>query len=516
MQGQFSEPRPLKPAALQSIWLFQESLLNDLGPAASFIAAGFNLKFDVQQFEQEAWRILDEVEHQLGWMYEVLHTDGNSRGRLNYMVWSEIFSCSECSGEINFVSEALESETGKARDSFPCPHCGFQLNKDRLERCFVTKLDPVTQEPWKRIDLRPVFINYSIGRISYERPVTKDDLDILAQIYKLPYPHEVPSLIFPVENMYHGSRIEPKGFKSAHHFYFSRTAHALGMLWRLASEVSEKNASLARALKFWLDSHFVNLSIENRYRPGVSYPYNLLSGVYYVSSMICEADYLKAYANKLKRISSAFSQCSAFSSSNAAITTGDCASLSVPNESIDYIFTDPPFGANIFYADLNLLVESWHGVISDSANEAIVDSAKKKGVNEYQNLMRHCFSEYSRVLKPGRWMTVVFSNSSNSIWRAIQEAMGASGFVVADVRTLDKQQGSYRQVTSTAVKQDLVISAYKPTKELQRQFDIGESSAESAWAFAREHLHNAPRFVGNANVIEIVAERTPQMLLRNP
>jgi hypothetical protein len=110
-------------------------------------------------------------------------------------------------------------------------------------------------------------------------------------------------------------------------------------------------------------------------------------------------------------------------------------------------------------------------------------------------------------------MTVVFSNSSNGIWRAIQEAMGAAGFVIADVRTLDKQQGSYRQVTSSAVKQDLVISAYKPTEELENRFEIGQSSSEGAWAFVREHLHNVPVFVGRSNEVELVVERTAQMLL---
>ena len=58
----------------------------------------------------------------------------------------------------------------------------------------------------------------------------------------------------------------------------------------------------------------------------------------------------------------------------------------------------------------------------------------------------------------------MFHNSKNAVWNAIQEAMLAAGFIVADVRTLDKQQGSYRQVTSSAVKQDLVISAYAPDK----------------------------------------------------
>ncbi len=149
---------------------------------------------------------------------------------------------------------------------------------------------------------------------------------------------------------------------------------------------------------------------------------------------------------------------------------------------------------------------------TDATPEAIVDQARKKGLNEYQELMRRCFEEYSRVLKPGRWMTVVFSNSSNGVWRAIQEAMGVAGFVVADVRTLDKQQGSYRQVTSSAVKQDLVISAYKPSEALEKKFVLGTTTEETAWAFVREHLSNVPKFVGRASEGEIISERTPQML----
>ncbi len=152
------------------------------------------------------------------------------------------------------------------------------------------------------------------------------------------------------------------------------------------------------------------------------------------------------------------------------------------------------------------------GVMTASANEAIVDQGKKKGVHEYQELMRQCFDEYHRVLKPGRWMTVVFSNSSNGIWRAIQEVMGTAGFVVADVRTLDKKQGSYRQVTSSAVKQDLVISAYKPTEALSHRFELGHASADDAWAFIKEHLGNVPVFVGRSNEGEVVAERTAQLL----
>jgi len=196
----------------------------------------------------------------------------------------------------------------------------------------------------------------------------------------------------------------------------------------------------------------------------------------------------------------------------SVVTTGDCASIPVAANSIDYIFTDPPFGHNFAYAELNFIVEAWHRVFTNTSQEAIVSPHQRKGVLEYQDLMRCCFEEYQRVLKPGRWMTVVFSNSSNAVWRAIQEAMGTAGFVVADVRTLDKQQGSFNQVHGVSVKQDLVISAYKPTAALAQRFSLGTVTVDAVWAFVSEHLRNVPVFVSRTGEADVISERTPQML----
>lgn len=167
-----------------------------------------------------------------------------------------------------------------------------------------------------------------------------------------------------------------------------------------------------------------------------------------------------------------------------AIATQDLASVGMQENSIDYIFTDPPFGENIYYSDLNILVESWHHVITANATEAIVDRVKDKTLLDYQRMMTDCFRNYYRVLKPGRWMTVEFHNSKNSVWSSIQEALQSVGFVIADVRTLDKKQGSFQQVTSGgAVKQDLVISAYKPNGGLEDRFKIEAGTEDGVWYF---------------------------------
>ena len=145
------------------------------------------------------------------------------------------------------------------------------------------------------------------------------------------------------------------------------------------------------------------------------------------------------------------------------------------------------------YSELNFIWEAWGKVFTNNTSEAIMSKTQRKGVVEYQELMTQCFSENFRILKPGRWMTVEFHNSKNNVWNAIQESLMREGFIIADVRTLDKKQGSFKQVTTTtAVKQDLVISAYKPKDEFRQRFLQNAGTTETAWDFVRQHLSNIP------------------------
>lgn len=502
---------------VQPEWGVRKVVLNDLGPAASFIASGYNLPFDLDQFDLEARRVLAELEDELGWMYECLHADGKTKGRINYTVWSEILSCAECAGDVNFVRNALDPETKRIANEITCPHCGAVATKEQMDLRFETFADPATGELARRPLREIALINYTaLGRV-WERVPTDGDIELARRIASMPPPADLPMQSLPDSQMSRVGRMRTTETRAVHHMFLSRPAHALTALWRKAQAIDDPSA---RRMVVWFAEQAIwSMSVLNRFRPtGYSQVSQYLSGVYYVASQTAELSpwYIlfdtQKRSTKINRLAAAFTPMPT-RSSVAAIQTGDCASIAIPDKSIDYIFTDPPFGENIYYADLNFLVEAWHGVTTESSGEAILDRVRGKGVNEYQELMRRCFNEYYRVLKPGRWMTVVFSNSSNGIWRAIQEAMGTAGFVVADVRTLDKKQGSFRQVTSSAVKQDLVISAYKPTEALTHRFELGHATADSAWAFVKEHLGNVPVFVGRASEGEVVAERTSQMLL---
>ena len=197
-----------------------------------------------------------------------------------------------------------------------------------------------------------------------------------------------------------------------------------------------------------------------------------------------------------------------FEVGDVCISTNSLTETSVEDNSIDYIFTDPPFGDNLMYSELSFMWEAWLRVKTNNGNEAIMNTSQSKGLAEYQTLMTECFKEYYRVLKPGHWMTVEFHNSKNAVWNAIQESLGRAGFIIADVRTLDKQQNSYKQIkNTTAVKQDLVISAYKPKEYFVREFVLKAGESETAWAFVRQHLSKIPVVVISNDQIEVIAER---------
>ena len=127
--------------------------------------------------------------------------------------------------------------------------------------------------------------------------------------------------------------------------------------------------------------------------------------------------------------------------------------------------------------------------------------------------MNRSLREFYRILKPGKWLTMEFSNTSASVWNSIQNALQGVGFVVANVAALDKKQGSFKAVTTTtAVKQDLVITCYKPSKELVNIVTQKGSEESTVWDFIQEHLEHLAIHIEKGNKTTTVIERSPKIL----
>jgi len=479
----------------------RRAVLNDLSPAATFIAYNYNTPVDVQAFEREAKRLLKEVEAECGWMYETLHTDGKTKGKINYTVWSDVFVCPECTGEVVFWEVAVNKKEGTVKEKFACPHCKVHLTKRRMDRAWVTKFDKAINQTIRQIKQVPALINYIVAGRKVEKTPDEGDLALINKIENSDIPYW-----FPTNRMMEGGetrRNDPFGITHVHHFYSKRN------LWILSAF---RSRCIAGPLLLWFNSQLINISKLNRYRPGVSFPYNPLSGTMYIGSQVSEACVFTAYKNKLNRLVEAFKR---IDSPSIISTQSFTHAMAIPPQTVDYIFVDPPFGANLNYSELSSLWEQWLKVWTNNALEAIENDVQQKGINEYRLLMSACFKEAYRVLKPGRWMTVEFSNTKASVWNSIQTALAEAGFIVANVSVLDKQQGTFKAVTTpTAVKQDLVISAYKPNGGFEDRFQKEATTEEGVWDFVRTHLKYLPVVKRGASDSHLIAvtERDPRIL----
>jgi len=491
------------------LWGKRYAIISDLSPAAQFISYNYNNETSVIDFSREAERIIDEVEKECGWMYETNHTENTGfltpemslKGRINYVVWSDVFICPNCGEEIVFWDVAVDPDSKYVSDTFICSKCGAKLTKRQCSNAMKTYFDEALNKTCSISKQKPVLINYFYAGKRYEKKPDEGDFEKISKIDSLSIPYK-----YPMDRMCEGSesrRNDKYGIEYVHQFYTKRSLYTLAALYEKTKD--SRFRIVVQSINPSLTSKLVRYNMGKRGN-------GVLSGTLYLPSLSAEGDVLRILKGKLADFTKVFSAITGFNSciSNTASST-DLSNI--PDNSIDYIFTDPPFGDNLNYSELSFIWECWLKVKTNSKTEAIVNDVQGKGVAEYQGLMTACFTEFFRILKPNRWMTVEFHNSKNAVWNAIQESLQRSGFIIADVRTLDKKQGSFKQVNNTsAVKQDLVISAYKPQSSLIREFMQKVGSEDTAWVFVRQHLSNLPTVVKRDGQIELLSERQAFLL----
>lgn len=505
------------------------AVLNDLAPAATFIARNFNVPVDGFEFESVASQLLRQVESRHAWMYQTLHaptpkqiaaaqeicrnsdhpdlSSAGTVGKVNFVIWSDVFLCPECAQEVNFWNAAVDREKGSVRDEFACPSCGALLSKRSMERAWTSSFDAKLGSNHRQTKQVPVAINYSVGSKRHEKPLDAIDSELFSKSLAA-----LPIEWYPGDPIMEGDKTgEPLriGVTHAHHFYTNRT---LLVLADIRNQIFKRIHALP-ALGLWFTSTLAwtnrlnRLLASNYFGGGGGVIGQTLQGTLYISSIAVETNPLERFRLRISSVPYTAPSRGSF------ISTGSASALGIQPDSIDYIFLDPPFGSNIMYSELNFLWESWLKVSTNAQAEAIENKSQGKSVDDYRRLMASCFSEAYRVLKPGRWMTVEFSNTKASVWNAIQSALQEVGFVVGNVSVLEKTHKGFKAVnTTTAVKQDLVISAYKPNGGLEERFTRSAGNVDSAWDFVRTHLRYLPTVKHRDGQLEFIAERDPRII----
>lgn len=467
----------------------------DLSSIASHISHIYNSGFNKENFLRDYNKLkayLNKFKH----FFETEHN--NNKGVINYTVYSQLYICNECHTEFDFYEAAYLNDF-ELREKPKCPHCVFEEQKSRLSPLYKTKIDLITNEPVNQICFKPILINYSVTKKRFTKSPSLEDINKATEfsdIEKRQIP--ITTLIEGVETR----RNDKYGYNQIHHFYTIRTLGFISKYLDFIQNLEQRNHFV-----YLLTAILPKLTKLNRYMPqhGSRALVGPMANTLYLPPLFVENNFIEQLEFQFKKIIKALEICSRQTVSQQSAT--DLSNIN--NSSVDYIFIDPPFGANIMYSELNNLSEGWLNILTNNKEEAIESKGQNKGKFEYDNLMIKSFKELYRVLKPDSWMTIEFSNTSASIWNIIQNGVNKAGFIIAKVDALNKTRGGlHAMLGPVAVKQDLVITCYKPSEKLISENNLGFDT----WSFILEHLNHLPIHLAYENSTTAIIERSPKIL----
>lgn len=489
-------------------WGTRRVIVGDLGVAPTFIARNLNVRDDYQCFANEIQEMADKVNVELGWMFKTIIHDGQY-GDIVAILWSDVFICSNCSEEFTYWESAVDVNVGTVASRIICPHCNSLNDKKKLVKSWVNEFDEVLDRVVSCVKSEPVVIIYDYNGKRFEKKPDENDLEVLNRINQFHIPYSIPNIEMPVGFNTEQPR-RSHGLSHVHQYFTKRNLSMLACAWSAAK--SERAKFLLTSLMYKSSvlcaPLMSNYFAEKNGKPRGGWIGKERSGTLYCPAIHSEVMLLPQISSRKKSVF-----IFANSDTKPIITTQSATTLNIPDNSIDYIFTDPPFGANRMYSELNYIWEAWLRIITANTEEAIENPARGKTLGDYRKLLLTCFKEYYRVLKPGRWITVEFSNTKALVWNTLQTVLGEAGFVVAAVNGLDKKQGSIEAYTSSiAVTKDLVISAYKPNGGFEERFEQEAQTEEGVWDFIRTHLTYLPATKQQGALLQFIPERDPRIL----
>jgi 16S rRNA G966 N2-methylase RsmD len=153
--------------------------------------------------------------------------------------------------------------------------------------------------------------------------------------------------------------------------------------------------------------------------------------------------------------------------SNIQIIKGSATDLAgIEKETVDYIYTDPPYGAKIPYLDLSTMWNAWLDLDvteDDYKMEAIEGGEHNKTKSDYNMLISKSIQEMYRVLKFDRWLSFVFAHKDPEFWHLIIDTCEKCGFEYIGAVSQKNGQTSYkkRQHPSTVLSGQLIINFRK-------------------------------------------------------
>jgi len=486
--------------ALAALMEGRAAIAIDLSPAATFITKHYCTPVDVDEFQRAFEELQSRVKPELDWLYETRCDRCDGRATTTYTVYSYVFQCPRCLEKVAlFDCVEVEKPGFSQKPGFlrACPHC--------YTRGVVEEIS--TRSP--RSGPVPVLVSYLCqegckprrGERRHDDPDPKKraffeeyDLGKLREIKARPIPHWFP----PHRMMNVESDTEPWGdeWRPGRDFRTVDEVFTKRSLWTLAALLDAIRQIDDDDLLFSFQGNVLSASIMQQYREAGG---GFAKGTYYVPQVFIEREQWGCLGRKVSDVMKGKAAINeGIASTQVHISTQSAADLSgIWSNGVDYIFTDPPYAGKVQYGELNFIWEAWLGFDTHwHDDEIIVNKTRGKTDAAWAQMMRQAMGECHRVLKPGRWISLCYHDTSEGTWQLVQDLMAEVGFVSESSEAalyIDTGQKSFNQLMAEKVtKRDLVINFRKPRpNELVQLTFFGDEDPATFGEKARAILSEA-------------------------
>lgn len=474
----------------------RNAILCDLAPISTFISAINNKRFG-NSVAKVLLDIITESKKEYGFLYKTVNGL-----EINYYVWCDVFLCPECCQEFPIFPHGVIHHGNKVetKKRFYCPTCGKEHTIRSIERI-------ITSEGKKR---SVVWVNAGSGKQRINRETDQFDKELAQKATQLLsefegfYPKDI---IDPNRYSAKLAQLGNKNIDNISKFLSDRNLLIFADVYNRIMNIS--STPIRNACLSILTSIFTVVSERQGYFGGGGG----MSGNLYMPIVRMEKNIYATLERKIKKYQEVDLYKNRYRGTSFVTTQSSTALDNIKDESVDYIYTDPPFGANIIYSEMNLLLEGWLKVKTNNGEEAIVDETANKTEFVYSTLMTECFSQCYRKLKKDHWMSVEFHNTKASIWNILQNSIMKAGFVIAQISKLDKGGTTIlADIRPGAAVQDLIISCYKPSIGFEEEGFAKTSTKEYVWDFIEHHLEKLALTSIEDGRAHAVSERNPRIL----
>jgi 16S rRNA G966 N2-methylase RsmD len=417
--------------------LGRRARLFDISVLGRHIGRNYVNLVDRDLLAKQAGEVVRSTRERLADVYSVTCQACGNTAQLVKTIWSFKIACSGCGQPVSYY-RSMEA-AGWSKRAMKCPDCGTRVVSRDTRVGEAAEVDCIACA--------------CSGR-QREQPASLSPAP--ASLGNLPYPRVE---ITPDRQMYKAQALRRSGLTTVSSFYAPRNLAVLTVLYEQIRLVEDP--AIQQKLLFIFTSILTRAS--KRYQWSPIRPLNAANANYYVASVFYEWNVFDLFQRKVEAVirSDDWLRSMRSEDTHPGPTQADldviyelssAEALPLPDASVDYVFTDPPFGSNLFYADMALFQEAWLDGFTDVTQEAVVDRGTKKqrSASRYEQMLTGALSECRRILKPGGRVSMVFGNSAGTMWSLVQRSIQNAGLVIEpdQLVVLNKGQRSVKGLAS--------------------------------------------------------------------